>query len=94
MKIRSSFVSNSSSTSFCIMGIFKDVENEEEYEKIDLYTHYSEESNGIYVGLQIGDMKDNETKAQFKERAKMGIIDAGIEENPAVGIITEGWYNG
>ncbi len=101
MKVRTGFVSNSSSSSFCICGIYlEDKENQEElYEKAEkngLYASYgpnSDYSDGFYVGLEIGNMKPDETRTQFEQRATEKIKEV-LGEDAKCSFITEGWYDG
>ena len=79
MKIRSGFVSNSSSSSFCILGISV---NRDKYDEIDakrwgkdkdtdlsMHRGIDEYYEQYIVGYQPGQMEDTETLAQFKQRA-------------------------
>ena len=98
MKIRNGFVSNSSTTSFCIVGTYKDGLDWEFEEELyaqgsNLSSYGNEWSGGRYVGLSIHQMKDEETLVQFKERAKIALAEAGIETD-VVGIMVEGWRDG
>ena len=77
MKIRTGFVSNSSSSSFCLLGIEASnkkygVDTEEIYEEIektDLENENSIEWDGDqYLGMSPAQMKDDETLLQFKQR--------------------------
>lgn len=99
MKIRSGFVSNSSSSSFCILG--KSVTSEE-YEKV-----YSAKSsilrakNSIsyegdqYAGACPESMKNDETLAQFKDRIINELKAVNISATPSeLDWITDGGYNG
>ena len=80
MKIRSGFVSNSSSSSFCGFGIFisKDLPNFEdltgeawELDGIDnLKTFSYSYSEEVYIGLPFSAMNGDETKLQFRQRTK------------------------
>jgi len=120
MKIRSGWVSNSSTTSFALMGERFDVDelaehfglvtgedddDEDKYEKIDdtidektagvkeLYTYTWWDGDCVYVGVEIDDMKDDETKAQFRERVRELIREnLGLESKPdwIVESITDG----
>jgi hypothetical protein len=80
MKVRHGFVSNSSTTSFCIVGIsypYPIVVNlqDEEYEEdefphvkgLEQHRHY----DGCcgYIGVDIDKMQDDETLLQFKQKA-------------------------
>ncbi len=82
MKIRSSFVSNSSSSSFCIMGVLLDCDSPEKaFSKWDAHEYpddffstlqfregIDELADYSVVGMDINAMKDDETKAQFRHR--------------------------
>jgi hypothetical protein len=75
MKIRTGFVSNSSTSSFCIYGSHIDGDNydEEFYEKVEnlgLECYENERSGGYFVGLSPVNLQDDETGLQFKERIK------------------------
>jgi len=130
MKVRQGFVTNSSSTSFCIVGthiegLREAIENDPErlnkllkvynektgrtddaesflddisYNLEEVFpdlavTHGPSYEGGLYVGFAIDSMKDEETMGDFKQRALKAIqaIDASVT---AVGIMTEGWYDG
>lgn len=98
MKIRYGFVSNSSSTSFCIYG--KLVSNNEfteekkdKIEKIGLYTHYEQDGEGMYVGREFSTIKDNETGKEFKD-STLKLIQEIFPDIKELFCITEGWYDG
>ena len=78
MKIRNGFVSNSSSSSFCLYGVsfdssevFKNDGDNDLYTKADEVglNYYNMDGCAEYVGLSFTSIKDDETGAQFKERA-------------------------
>lgn len=98
MKIRNGFVSNSSSTSFCIGGITidKDLEMEEsnKLEEKGLEVIINADDGITYVGISIDKMEDNETKREFLERVKKMFIDFDEFKNKEVSIIYDGWYDG
>ena len=100
MKIRQGFVSNSSSTSFCIVGVGgceedeftrKFVKDEELLKKIqadDGYGIYELDGDVsvymecydkiVYIGLDIGKIKDDETYNEFKDRALESLKKSGL----------------
>jgi len=102
MKSRTHFVSNSSSTSFCIVGT---TVNDEDIEKCEcalrpilrenLLSFYREPEGGCCcMGLSIFRMNDDETLREFKERARKSIseiLKREIEIND-ITIIEDAWY--
>ena len=104
MKIRSGFVSNSSSSSFCILGVEVDSDI---YEKVRSVRYSKEnptnlESHGsisyegsYYVGFSPDKMKDDETLGQFKERIVTETNKFGLTvQTKSLDWITDGGYNG
>ena len=107
MKIRIGFVSNSSSTSFCIYGCYID---EHEIKKIaellscsphayiiadqlGLEYHQAFEDGYSYViGISPKNIKDDETGAQFKKRVQDKLKE--IDPNIQCDIHEGGWYDG
>jgi len=101
MKTRPGFVSNSSTTSFCIYGAktFVDEENYDgdlytELGKVGLDTHYSE-WDGHYIGASWDTIGEDETGAQFKQRVEEEVmkIDPSLEPN-AFGTYEEAYRDG
>jgi hypothetical protein len=73
MKVRRGFVSNSSTTSFCIYGAFVDTDEELMYDKCyeaDLECYSYPYDRGYWVGLDWACIRDDETGAQFKARVE------------------------
>ena len=98
MKIRNGFVSNSSSTSFCIYGASMSYstlnEKGEAVEKADLDYHQEyQESDTAIVGRNPDSLKDDETGAQFKQSVKDKLKEIFGEEF-ACDWHQDGWYNG
>ena len=96
MKIRNGFVSNSSSTSFCLYGIYVPSGYDRLRDKADksrLGTHSDQEGDGIYIGLHPSSIKDDETGAQFKRRATEA-LEALTGKKVVCGWHQDGWYNG
>lgn len=98
MKIRQGFVSNSSSTSFCIYGIHESGERndlralEEKADSLRLYCILTP-GDGLYIGRKWSTVKDNETGRQFKESTQEKINQLPIE-NKKCEMYEESWCNG
>ena len=98
MKVRSGFVSNSSTTSFCIYGAWVDTKGtdiDDLYglaEDNGLDCHHSEDGSNC-VGMAWDSIRDDQTGKQFKEE-----IEAAIEKMMGKKIechtIEEAYYNG
>ena len=103
MKIRSGFVSNSSTTSFCIYGISLTWGNRAKVDSLgwqvlkdnNLETHYSEDGNAVYVGRSWSTIKDDETGGQFKKSIQDKVKELfGDEVGNDFGYFEEAYYNG
>lgn len=96
MKSRQGFVSNSSSTSFCIYGVYVDDGDLEKLEcaaeNLELYHHYGQ-YDGIYIGRAWSSIKDDETGKQFRESTQELVNKLPIE-NKECDTYEEGWYDG
>ena len=103
MKTRQGFVSNSSSTSFCVFGLQKSIESLEEVEEKVYDTDcpleiFWGDPNGwersVYIGVELCEMDRDETRAQFEQK----IVDAIEKIFPGEGgncsVYEESYYNG
>ena len=103
MKIRSGFVSNSSSSSFCIIGVDIDADTMDKIEGMYMElkgtrvrTQFSiSHDNGKYVGIDVTTMKDNETPLQLKQEIVDVLHKCGVDiEINNINFIEDGGYNG
>lgn len=104
MKKRKGFVSNSSSTSFAVVGItldedqFKEVFGVEEYYAVEeltgLEVGQAYQYNDIYyVGLSWDKQEIGETKGEFFARIEAALVPY-LGEDVKVLPISGGWYDG
>jgi hypothetical protein len=98
MKIRYGFVSNSSTTSFCIYGntfnskdINEDLQLKAENEGFEV--HNDPNDDYTYIGRSVKSIKDDETGKQFKENT-LKLMKKVFPEINNLSFIEEGWYNG
>ena len=108
MKIRQGFVSNSSSSSFCILGVTTDEINSKlnSENKIDFWEAckdgvtferwVSEYEDGGAVGIYPSDMTQDKTVTQNKQDVAIKINEQFGTNFGAndIGFITDGGYNG
>ena len=100
MKIRYGFVSNSSSTSFCIYGIYfygGREDKEKLYEAADeakLFVHNDQDCDGLYIGREWSTIGDSETGSDFKLGVEQLIDKLPIIEGKECSTYDVGWYNG
>lgn len=103
MKIRQGFVSNSSSSSFCIFGInITSDKYKLDYDNLDLKgVHLDHEyavneyDDSQYMGMNPEKLGENETLAQFRQRIVDEFAKINIVVDPAnLSWITDGGYNG
>ena len=91
MKIRTNYVSNSSSSSFCVLGVVG--ENDYDYYDDKIYTGngktilciyngISDYYDSIVIGASPNEMMENETLSEFKERICKDFKEHGIEVKP------------
>lgn len=100
MKIHLGFISNSSSSSFCILGIYFD--NEDAAPKynfdrklIEAHSACNDGDDSFYLGTSPERMRDDETLLQFKERIATALTEGGFPTKPEdLNWFTDGGYNG
>ena len=104
MKYRKGFVSNSSSSSFCIYGT--DIE-EEEYRKLNADDNEDGEDKlkgtclslesimgeAFWIGREYSSIEDDETGAQFKKRVEED-IEKVLGKKVKCGYCSEAWRDG
>ena len=102
MKTRNGFISNSSSTSFCICGYYLekdyfDIDDNPNLHKLGIESYHSpNDDDAGYIGISIDKMEDSETLSDFKERCGniLKELDSEYFQNCKPNIIYDGWYDG
>jgi len=101
MKIRRGFVSNSSSTSFCIYGTYIRMSGDEKHELYDaaektgLSTRNDQYGDGLYIGRNWSSIGDDETGKEFKESTQLMVNSLPLPElEKRCSTIQEGWWDG
>lgn len=94
MKTRVGFVSNSSSSSFCIVGKYTNKAEDSNLHDIDW--HYIDNKyDEMYIGLSIDKIQDHETIYEFKQRARLALYNIGIDiPIEEIGVHYGGFYDG
>lgn len=104
MKMRTGFVSNSSSTSFCIYGIYVDYKKainklnngKECYEPPlpkGFCSYQRPYDDDFYIGKEWSTIGDNETGLQFKKSVEEELTKL-FEEPIRCSTYADGWYDG
>ena len=97
MKVRTGFVSNSSSSSFCIVGVtFNNEEAAPDISDTHLHMEYAiSEDDWVVVGLPPDKMEDEETLLEFKQQIAAEFAKCNHEiDIGAISFITDGGYDG
>lgn len=98
MKVRSGFVSNSSSSSFLIYGAKFEKAPErvkqEDVGSLGIEHGDPDWDDTKYVGLSWSAIKDDETGAQFKSRIENELKKLFPDEKLDIGTWEDAWYNG
>jgi hypothetical protein len=105
MKVRTGFVSNSSSSSFCVYGAYvdNDLFDQLEKNKLDILEAANIDSHGAppygdnktMVGRSLTSIKDDETGKQFKDEVRKYMIEVfGESIIEKLGMHEDGWYDG
>jgi len=98
MKIRKGFVSNSSSTSFCIYGTWVENTQEDLYDiakKLKLFVCSDQHDGGLYIGRSWSDIFDDETGRQFRATTQAMVDELPLTDKEKIcTTIEESWYDG
>lgn len=97
MKIRTGFVSNSSSSSFCLYGVYLGEENDElreKAEKAGLEYRWGGQTEEYCMGKAWNSIGENQTGGQFKEEIKTKIKELLNKDDVKCATLEESWYNG
>lgn len=96
MKIRTGFVSNSSSSSFCIYGCeidyeqYKKLEDDPLIRSLKHIQRFAMSDYGYFVGREFNSIEDNETGKEFKDSTERA-IEALIGKDQEIDIIEQAW---
>jgi hypothetical protein len=103
VKLRKGFVSNSSSTSFCIIGKYFNNKLIQQNDKIkktmwgdpeDFDFHSDQDGDGIYIGISAyGWAKLDINYTELVKKIEKMFEEAGLP-NDKIEIMTDGWFDG
>ena len=101
MLIRHGFVSNSSTTSFCVYGIVKDAKVSEKIEGVVgdaglelFWGNPNDYHTKVYIGRSLCDIQGDETMNEFKLRITSAVETLFPGEGHTCGNYEEGYYDG
>lgn len=105
MRIRRGFVSNSSSTSFCVFGLAIKEDKEGLWEDIEakaddsdyLCTYYGDPNEwprDMYIGIEWDRIGDDETGSQFKDRVSALVEQIVPGQGDSCDTHEESYYDG
>jgi hypothetical protein len=105
MKVRIGFVSNSSSCSFCIYGMYIDDEKLiDKIENDDAFNELLHSENikifggmdfveGVWAGKSLTSIRDDQTFGDFKKEIEASLIKLFDKDATGFGIAEEAWMN-
>ena len=105
MKIRNGFVSNSSTSSFCIYGAQTEIEDDDDdgskleaFEKkaekagLEVISMGGDYDNATYIGKSWSSVGDSETGKQFKDKIEKAIEEV-LGKKTACETLSEAWHD-
>jgi len=95
MRVRRGFVSNSSTTSFCIYGVGtnEDVWGKEGVSDLEVHGFNDYADHSYAVGISWHQIKDDETGAQFKERVE-ALVKLVVPDANEFSTLSDAYYDG
>lgn len=99
MKIRTGFVSNSSSSSFCVFGV--SIDEDYDTNKLDELIkgtdlkYFCPPDQDMWLGVEPWSMEMDETRKQFQERVEKLLQEVGfLNKGESATWHDDGWYEG